>query len=138
MSTTQWEADTLSTTATVSGTLSMVGSLAIMASYFSRPRADRKELGIKMVFIESVLDFGASFFFALGPVFIPSEGWDDNDNPSSVCVFQGFMIQFEVIAVIWNAVIAVNFYYLVVRTLSTLHPHLILYPSRFLPPHPLR
>lgn len=93
----------------------MFGSLAIMLSYFSRTRADRKELGIRMVFIESVLDFGASFFFALGPVFIPDEGWDENEDPSGACVFQGFMVQFEVCAVCWNAVMAVNFYFLVVR-----------------------
>ena len=93
----------------------MFGSLAIMLSYFSRTRADRKELGIRMVFIESVLDFGASFFFALGPVFIPDEGFDYNEDPSGACVFQGFWIQFEVCAVCWNAVMAVNFYFLVVR-----------------------
>jgi hypothetical protein len=116
MSTTQWEADTLNITATLSGSMSMFGSLTIMLSYFSRTRADRKELGIRMVFIESVLDLGASLFFALGPVFIPEEGWDSNEkDPSGACIFQGFMVQFEVCAVCWNAVMALNFYYLVVK-----------------------
>jgi hypothetical protein len=93
----------------------MLGSSAIMVSYFSRARSDRKELGICMVLFASILDFVASSFFALGPIFIPDEGWDDNEDPSGACVFQGFMVQFSLCAVCWSAVMAVNFYALVVR-----------------------
>jgi len=117
MPSTHWETsnNVLSITSTVSGTLSMIGSSAIMVSYFSRARSDRKELGICMVFFASILDFVASLFFALGPIFIPDEGWDDNEDPSVVCIFQGFMVQFSLCAVCWSAVMALNFYSLVVR-----------------------
>ena len=66
----------------------MIGSLSIFTSYLLRSKQDRKELGIRMVFIESILDFIASLFFAIGPAFIPDKGWDDNEDPTTGCIVQ--------------------------------------------------
>ena len=96
--------------ATVSSTLSMVGSLAVLWSYWSQPKSVRKGLGERLVMILSYLDFGASLAFSFGAAFVPKEGAD----PSGACLFQAWVIQFMVASVCWNAVIAANFYALVV------------------------
>ena len=87
----------LSFFATLSSSLSMGGSLAVLYAYFRRPRANRKQLGERMVCIASVLDFFASLSFSFGRAFVPSEG----ESPGGACIFQAWSTQFLVAAVIW-------------------------------------
>jgi hypothetical protein len=81
-----------------------------MFVYVRQPKAIRKNLGERMVSIASSLDFLASLFFSFGPSFLPAK----SDDPSGACEFQGFMLQWMLASIMWNAVMAANFYCLIV------------------------
>ena len=80
----------LTIVATITSSLSMFGSLAVLASYYSKPKMERKELGTRMVMYASYLDFIASLAFSFGTVFTPNS----REEPSDGCLAQAFLIQF--------------------------------------------
>jgi hypothetical protein len=75
------EADALQAISTISSSLSILGSFAVIAIFFWR--RDRDFMNEMVVWV-SVLDLCASFWFLLGPI--------PQDNPD-FCITQGFFIQ---------------------------------------------
>lgn len=100
----------LEITGAVSGSVSMAGCVCVLVSYYMLQPEKRRELGVKMVVYEIYLDFFQALVMSWTTLFLPTEGAD----PSGGCIFQAFSIQLLLAAVLWNGVMAVNFYCLVV------------------------
>eukprot|EP00164_Ancoracysta_twista_P004590 GFYU01006197.1.p1 GENE.GFYU01006197.1~~GFYU01006197.1.p1 ORF type:complete len:888 (-),score=155.44 GFYU01006197.1:53-2716(-) len=117
MAFTEGEVTALQTVASVSSSLSAVGSAYIMYSYYTN-RDGGNSFSNKLAAILSVLDFAQSIFFAMGPGGI---------TPIGLCYFQGIGIQlFALAAVLWSTCMSVNLYLWVVKrkTESTLVSYL--------------
>ena len=91
----------LSAVATVSGSLSILGSAFIIASLLRRSEAlDRPD---QLLIILSTIDICVSFSFTLNRAFLPGPG----ESPGALCYAQAIGIQFFGVAgIIWTAIMS--------------------------------